>query len=184
MPVLGREKTVEIRAGLRNVARMLLRAFAFFALTAALAFAEPEYPTQGPDIYDTKADGFQQIDAALQRAGANHKRVLVMFGANWCVWCHRLHGTFANDQAVAAALRENYELVLVDVNTRHGTKRNAAVNERYGNPVKEGLPVLVVLDASGRPLTTQETGALEDGKSAHDPQKVLAFLERWKPKRS
>lgn len=154
-------------------------------LLVALAVAcraAPEYPNMGPDIYDTKADGSAQISAALDRARTGNKRVLVMFGANWCVWCHRLHAAFENNAEIAAALKANYELVLVDLNTRNGTKRNAAVNERYGNPMKEGLPVLVVLDATGKQLTTQDTGALEDGKAAHDPKKVLAFLKRWKPK--
>jgi thioredoxin-related protein len=162
---------------------MLRRILFVFLVAVSAALAAPEYPQIGPDIYDPQTDGAQQIAAALERARAGHKRVLVMFGANWCVWCHRLHATFQNNAPVAAALREHYELVLVDVNTRKGTKRNAAVNERYGNPIKEGLPVLVVLDASGKPLTTQETGALEDGKSAHDPAKVLAFLERWRAAR-
>ena len=147
-----------------------------FATAAALLLtlvvlplrAAPEYPNMGPDIYDTKADGKAQIATALAKATAAHKRVLVMFGANWCVWCHRLHATFEQDAGVARALRENYELVLIDVNTRNGSARNADVDARYSNPTKEGLPVLVVLDADGRRLTTQETGALEDGEK-HSP---------------
>ena len=84
--------------------------------------------------------------------------------------------------AVAKSLRESFVFVLVDVNHRHGKKRNDAVNDRYGNPMAQGLPVLVILDADGRQLTTQETGSLEDGKDAHDPGKVRAFLTRWSPK--
>ncbi len=147
----------------------------------AILHAEPEYPKQGPDIYDREADGAAQIATALVQAKAGHKHVLVDFGANWCVWCHRLHHAFETDAGVAKALQENYVLVLVDVNHRDGKKRNDAVNERYGDPVKEGLPVLVVLDANGNQLTTQETGALEDGRAAHDPAKVIAFLQRWAP---
>ena len=138
----------------------------------------PEYPKMGADIYDTKADGTRQIATALQRAEAGHKRVLVMFGANWCIWCHRLHATFEKDATVAAALAQNFEVVLIDVNTRNGTKRNAEVNERYGNPIKLGLPVLVVLDASGKLLTTQDSGVLESGEG-HDPKKIVAFLKQW-----
>ncbi len=152
-----------------------------FALLALPLAAEPEYPKMGPDIYDTKADGKAQIAAALAKAAVAHKRVLVMFGANWCIWCHRLHATLEGDAKVAAALRAHYEVVLVDVNTRHGDKRNADVDARYGHPTKEGLPVLVVLDADGKQLTTQETGALEEG-AGHSPAKVMAFLEQWKPK--
>jgi glutaredoxin len=108
--------------------------------------------------------------------------VLVDLGANWCVWCHRLHHTLQTDAAVARALNDNFVLVLVDVNHRDGKKRNDAVNGRYGNPIKEGLPVLVVLDADGHQLLTQESGALEDGKDAHDPAKIIAFLQKWAPK--
>ena len=143
--------------------------------------ADPEYPKMGPDIYDTLADGRAQITTALSQARADHKRVLVELGANWCIWCRRLSHTFEADPAVARVLNANFVLVLVDVNHRDGKHRNDAVNDRYGNPVAQGLPVLVVLDAEGHQLTTQETGALEDGKSAHDPQKVIAFLQRWAP---
>lgn len=151
-------------------------------VTCSLSGAAPEYPKMGPDIYDPKADGQAQITTALAKAAAGDKHVLLMFGANWCIWCHRLHATFTKDPDVAKFLRERFEVVLIDVNSRHGTKRNAGVNTRYGNPIANGLPVLVVLDRNGKLLTTQETGALEDGEK-HSPKKVLAFLERWAPKR-
>lgn len=161
-----------------------MKRLAVFATLLALALplsAAPEYPQMGPDIYDTKAAATEQIAAALAKAQAGHKRVLLMFGANWCIWCHRLHGTFASDARVAAALRAGYEVVMVDVNTRNGTKRNADVNERYGNPIADGLPVLVVLDAAGKPLTTKDTGTLEEG-AKHSPEKILTFLAEWAPK--
>jgi thiol:disulfide interchange protein len=160
-----------------------MKFLASFALLATTVLAAgPEYPKMGPDIYDTQADGSAQIAAAVKEAKATHKHVLVKLGANWCIWCRRLSHTFETDAAVAKALNENYVLVLVDVNHRDGKKRNDAVNDRFGNPMAQGLPVLVVLDADGKQLTTQETGALEDGKSAHDPAKVIAFLQRWAPK--
>ena len=157
---------------------------AFLLLVAAVTLrAEPEYPKMGPDIYDREADGATLITAAVAQAKAEHKHVLVDLGANWCIWCRRLNQTMESNPGVAKALRENFVLVLVDVNHRHGKKRNGAVNTQYGDPMAQGLPVLVVLDAEGQQLTTQETGALEDGKEAHDPAKVIAFLEKWAPKR-
>jgi thioredoxin-related protein len=139
-----------------------------------------EYPKLGEDIYDPQVDAAVDIAAALETATKEQKNVLLMFGANWCIWCHRLHETLQTDPLVAAELKENYVVVMVDVNTRNGTKRNADVNTRYGNPIQFGLPVLVVLDAEGKVLTTQETGALEDG-NGHDPAKVVAFLQKWAP---
>ncbi len=165
-----------------------MRKLSLFVLTllaaasiGSLHLSAAEYPKQGEDIYDVKADGTALVTAALTEARAAHKHVLLMFGANWCVWCHRLHATFKANEPVAAALARGYVVVMIDVNTRNGQKRNADVNERYGNPIQHGLPVLVVLDADGKQLTTQETGALEDGASAHDPAKILAFLARWAP---
>ena len=149
------------------------------ALVTTLA-AAPEYPKMGPDIYDTHANGSAEVAQALTVAQREHKRVLVMFGANWCIWCRRLHTVLTTNPEVTRAVREHYELVLVDVNKRHGSARNADLDARYGHPTRFGVPVLVVLDADGKLLTTQDTGELEDGRSAHDPHKVLAFLDRWK----
>jgi thioredoxin-related protein len=142
--------------------------------------AEPEYPKQGPDVYDAKADGAALVSAALARAQTEGKYVLLDFGANWCPWCHKLHHLFTDNASVQAAIESNFVLVYIDVNKRNGPARNAAVNERFGNPIVHGLPVLVLTDASGRLLTTQDTGELEDGEN-HSPQKVLAFLARWTP---
>jgi hypothetical protein len=68
--------------------------------------------------------------------------------------------------------------VLLDVNESH----DAATNERYGKPTQHGLPVLVVLDAEGKQLVTQDTGKLEEGDH-HNPRKVLAFLDEWAGKK-
>lgn len=136
--------------------------------------ADPAPKSARPPIYDETADGARQIEAALATAKTNHQRVLLQFGANWCGWCHRLHQLFAADPKIAARLKSDYVVVLVDVNKDH----NAATNQRYGNPMQFGLPVLVVLDADGKLLTTQDTGKLESGDH-HDPAKVLDFLERW-----
>ena len=78
--------------------------------------AEPEYPKLGPDIYAREADGTALIAAALVQAKAEHKNVLLDLGANWCIWCHRLHHTLHTDAAVAKALHDNFVLVLIDVN--------------------------------------------------------------------
>ena len=139
--------------------------------------AAPEYPQMGPDIYDVHANGAGQIDLALAIAHREHKRVLVDFGANWCIWCRRLHHTFAGNPAVAAKLRRSFVLVLVDINTRGAAPRNAELNLRYDDPVRFGIPVLVVLDESGHLLTTKDSGELEEGDH-HSPAKILEFLNR------
>src|SRR5689334_10849054 len=132
-----------------------------------------------PDIYDESADGAKQVSAALATAKKENKRVLLQFGANWCGWCHRLHQLFASDPTIAGKLKSDYVVVLIDVNKDH----NKDTDAKYGHPVRFGLPVIVVLDSDGKLLTTQDTAKLEEGDH-HSPEKVLAFLKEWAPKKS
>ena len=154
----------------------LLPILVLAAATCSLPVSAADGPANvsRPPIYDENADGGKQIVEALSVAKKENKRVLLQFGANWCSWCHKLHNLFKSDEAIAAKLKEAYVVVLVDVNKGH----NDEINKRYGNPMRFGLPVLVILDADGSALTTQDTGKLEEGNH-HNPKKVLAFLNQW-----
>lgn len=134
--------------------------------------------TPKPPLYDVKASGAQQIEKALAEAKKSKKNVLLQFGANWCHWCHKLHELCESDKALAAELKKSYVVVLIDVDKKH----NEDINQRYGNPTRFGLPVLVVLDSTGKALFTQDSGKLEEGDH-HDPAKVMAFLKQWAPKK-
>ena len=125
-------------------------------------------------IYNEMADARADIKAALERAAYSHKRVLVKFGGNWCGWCFKLHDLFHANAEIAALLRSEYELVLVDVNN------NRDILQEYDPGGQHGYPWLTVLDSTGKVLVNQDTGSLEIGPK-HDPDKVLAFLARWQP---
>jgi len=134
--------------------------------------------TARPNIYDESLDGFKQIADALAVSQKQNKRILLQFGANWCGWCHLLHKLFVTDPAVSERLKADYVVVLIDVNKEH----NQAVIAKYGDPTRFGLPVIVILDSAGKPLTTKNTAELEEGNH-HNPAKVLAFLKEWAPKK-
>lgn len=154
--------------------------FFFSAVTAWLG-AKPEYPSRGPDIYDPKVSAEKLIADAVLQAKHEDKRVLLLFGANWCPWCRRLHRTLTEEPAVQARLRQKFVLVFIDANTRHDKQRNAGVIEKYGDPLRFGLPVFVVLDRDGTLLTTRETASLV-GNTDTDAQvaaNVIAFLDEW-----
>jgi thiol:disulfide interchange protein len=161
------------------------RVFLLLGFLAAALLLPRQLPAQAPthpkpdqsDIYDESADGSKQIADALMLARKEGKNVLLQFGANWCVWCHRLHGLYESDKEIAGILKNNYVVVMVDVNKDH----NQATDLKYRHPISHGLPVIVILDADGKQLTTKDSGELEEGDH-HSPVKVTAFLKEWAPK--
>jgi thioredoxin-related protein len=155
--------------------RSLQGSFVLSLLAVSLAFTGA---IQAGDIYNEAADGSKQVADALGLAGKDGKRVLLQFGANWCPWCHKLHSLLETDKEIAARLKSDYVVILIDVNKG----RNSEVDSKYGHPTRLGLPVLVVLDADGKQLTTKNSGELEEGDH-HSPAKVLAFLDKWSPKK-
>jgi thiol:disulfide interchange protein len=135
---------------------------------------EPK-PAQAP-IYDESANASQQIADALVIAKRDNKHVLLQFGANWCSWCHKLHNLYESDKNIAEELKLDYVVVMVDVNKNH----NSDLDTKYGHPIRFGLPVIVILDSNGKPLTTEDSGKLEEGDH-HNPEKVISFLKQWAP---
>jgi thiol:disulfide interchange protein len=134
---------------------------------------------KSPDFYDEKADAKQLISAAAARAKKENRRVLIQWGGNWCVWCHRLHDLCASDAGLSKELLYEYDIVYVD--SLKGDK-NVELAASYGADLKKnGVPFLTVLDGDGKVIANQETGALEkeiDGKKGHDPKLVMEFLKK------
>jgi thiol:disulfide interchange protein len=151
-------------------------------VTLAIASVAVAQDTPAPEVarpYDEHADATAEIDGAVRVAHRQNKRVLLVFGANWCVWCRRLAYTLEHDPQVVAALAHSFVVVHVDTGAR-GSGRAAQLDARYGHPTQAGLPAIAVLDGDGHLVTTQDTGALERG-DRHDPQAILAFLSRVSP---
>jgi thioredoxin-related protein len=147
---------------------------AVLVLLAAILPAEVRSENR-PEIYDPGADVKAQIAAAVKTAGVENRNIILMFGGNWCPWCHRLHALFLSDNKIKKILAERYILLLVDVGEKPGQPLNRDLVDLYR--IKDfGYPALAVLDKQGHLLCTQSTGVLEKDKG-HDPVKVLAFLK-------
>jgi thiol-disulfide isomerase/thioredoxin len=128
-------------------------------------------------LYDPQADAEQLIAAAVTRARRDGKNVIVEFGGNWCGWCYRLYDFFHEKEGIATLLNENYELVLVDVNS------NRDIFLRYDKAnEKHGFPFLTVLDGEGNVLINQNSAELEQGES-YSVSAVARFLSQWQPER-
>lgn len=124
-------------------------------------------------LYDEKADTKADIADAVTQARKENKRVLIIWGGNWCGWCHRLHDIFENNAEINTVLNTHYVRVLSD------TAANKSLMKEMG-VVTRGVPYLTVLNSEGKKITDQDTGSLETGPE-HDPAKVMAFLKRHIP---
>jgi len=147
-------------------------------LAAGTVAAQEKAPgDEVASIYDTKADGQVLLETALARAARDNKRVLVVFGGNWCPWCRKLDAVFRENREIARILLYEYEVAKIDIGR---FDKQMKIPKGYGADIENaGVPFLTILDARGKVLVNQETGALEEG-SLHDPAKVKAFLEKWK----
>ena len=145
------------------------------AQTESKIGAKPATSTKKPSIYDAKADAKAQVAAATAKATRENKRVLMMFGGDWCGWCHKLHGLFRTNSEIRRLLSYEYELVMVDTEAPHAPE---LLEECSQGQTGVGFPFLAVLDQSGKLLVGQKTDPLEEGDH-HDPKKVKEFLSRW-----
>jgi uncharacterized protein YyaL (SSP411 family) len=167
--------------------RGLLVASLFVALCAGIAGAQEEPKAQAkqkrPDIYNQKLDAREQVATACARAKKDNTRVLLMFGGNWCGWCHKLHELFASDPESRKVLSYEYVLVTVDLESPNADellKKCKAALSPDDLQKGVGYPFLAVLDADAKVITAQRTDPLEAGDH-HDPKKVNEFLTRWVP---
>lgn len=129
------------------------------------------------NIYSDTADAKEEIRMAVLKAAAEHKRVLLDFGGNWCGDCQVLNIYFHNP-GNAALLAANY--VLVDVNVGEYDK-NLDLARKYGIPLNKGVPALAVLDGAGHVVYAQRSGEFEAMRKL-DSSVVTAFLQKWKPR--
>jgi thioredoxin 1 len=136
-----------------------------------------EQPTSNQkNIYPSTADAHADIKQALEKSVKAHKRVLVVFGANWCYDCHVLDLAFERPD-VAPLISANYEVVHVDVG--EGDK-NQDLMKDYDVPMDRGIPAIAVLDSTGKLLYSQKNGEFEKARSL-GPEDLLKFLNQWKP---
>ncbi len=127
-------------------------------------------------IYVPGLNAHAEIAQALRLATQQHKRVLVVFGANWCFDCHVLDLAFRRPD-VAAVLTPNYEVVHVDVGEYD---KNLDIMQQYEVPKARRIPAIAVLDGSGKLLYSQKGGEFEKARSLA-PEDLVMFLNKWKP---
>ena len=104
-------------------------------------------------------------------ARASGKRVLVIFGADWCPDARRFVSVVQAPE-LAAFVNAKYEVVLIDVG-RYDLNLDLAAG--YGLQTVEGAPAIVIADGEGRVINP---GGAYDWRNARSrrPQEFADFL--------
>lgn len=155
-----------------------LRLLLVVALCAGVCFTQQADPPfkLNPRLYNPFSDPKAEIAEAIKQAHADHKRILLDFGGNWCLDCHvldyRLH-----QNAIRPLLDANFHLVHVDIGDYN---KNLDLAARYAIPLKKGVPALAVLSSDGKLLWSQQNQEFEKAREL-DPTVIVNFLNKWKP---
>lgn len=125
--------------------------------------------------FDETANADAAVDAAIARAKASHKRVLIDLGGNWCADCRILSGLMELPE-MRSFLAAHYEIVDVDVGRFN---RNLQIPARYGITQKlEGVPAILVVTPDGRLVNAGKVSAIEDARHM-TPQALADWLAQW-----
>jgi len=137
----------------------------------------PQPAAPNVSLYSEPRAAETELKAALAKAAKEHKRVLVVFGGNWCYDCHVLDATFRS-KAFATLVDANY--VVVHINVGEEGKDNNQLAARLGVALDKGVPSLGVLEPDGTVVYAQKNGEFEATEKI-GPADIRAFLEKWKP---
>jgi uncharacterized protein YyaL (SSP411 family) len=143
----------------------------FLAITYLVNAQTTELP------YHPEADANQQLAQAQIQAMTQNKHILVFIGGNWCHWCRKLDAFVHKNDSIYKRLTDNY--IVVKLNYSKEQKNDETLSELQF-PQRFGFPVLVVLDAKGKRLHTQNSAYLEQ-KDSYSPEGIYDFLKAWTP---
>ena len=135
----------------------------------------PEPATPNVDLYAPPEEAPAEIREALAAAAADHKHIILVFGANWCYDCHVLDAAFRAPK-IATFVDANYHVAHINIGE---ADKNLDLAAQYKVPLDKGVPALAVLDASGNVLYSQRNGEFESSL-ALDQNDIIAFLQKWK----
>src|SRR6266852_3814865 len=127
-----------------------------------------------PQLYKADANAAEEIRESLIAARKLNKRVLLVFGGNWCLDCHVLDNAF-HQPRIAPLLNGNFIVVHVDVGQYD---KNLDLAKKYRANLAKGVPSLAVLDAHATVLYS--TFDFERARVMTE-EDVIAFLDKWKP---
>lgn len=150
----------------------ILTCFLVFLFSISSLYAQEK------NLYHPEADADKDIEAAIRKAKAENKFVLLQGGGNWCSWCIEFARFCKADPKIDSVMNASFVWYHLNYSKENENKKILA---RYGYPQRFGFPVFIILDGNGKRLHTQNSEYLEDGQKSYNREKVQAFLQMWSP---
>ncbi len=159
---------------MRRRTTTLLALTVFLCGFAAHAGEPSKLPPAG---YDETRDPAADLKAAIPQAQRENKRILLEVGGEWCVYCRLLNKVIHDDERLVKRLQDGFVVIKVNFSV---DVTNDDFLARY--PIVPSYPHLFVLETDGTLLVSQTPDSFME-KDRYVPDKILAFLETWAPKK-
>lgn len=162
----------------------------------SLLLSQPTFAADAPakvacddsgKVYKVCGNQEEIYGAALKKAKADKKQLVVVIGAEWCPWCLSLHHMLGDKNIVTADIAKKYSFVDVALyQAKEKLPTGLAVQEKLkaqaGFKGKlAGIPVLAVVNPKNGKTELVDTEPLEkntETSKGHDSAKVLAAIDK------
>lgn len=125
--------------------------------------------------FDPLRNPSDDLAAAITKAQAENKRIILDVGGEWCGWCRLMDNYLIKNAELGKLRDDNYVWVKVNMSEEN---ENKDFLSKY--PEITGYPHLFVLEKDGTLIKSKDTAELEDGES-YNLKKFTDFLKEYAP---
>ena len=161
-----------------SIALLLMSGLAVLGQGPSKALAAKKAEDFPREKFDPTRDPKADLDAAIVKAKASGKRIMLDVGGEWCGWCKYMDKFFYQNAELARIRDENFIWVKINFSDDNENKLFLAAY-----PEISGYPHLFILDSDGTLIHSQPTDALEQEKG-YNLAKFTDFLKTWLPKKA
>ena len=123
--------------------------------------------------YDKKANAYEDLTNAMNKARKSNKKILLIAGGYWCKWCVAFDDFLKENEKVGNDFYGSFEVLKV----YYGNGMNESAKSLFKQfPVLKGTPHFYILDKNAKLLESIGTAYLEEG-DGYNKSKIIDFVK-------